>query len=70
MALAGADRIFELLDQKPEEDNGVVTLVNCKIENDNIVEVATKDISYENVDVILSKMRVESYDFLKNAIEA
>ena len=38
MALAGADRIFELLDQKPEEDNGVVTLVNCKIENDNIVE--------------------------------
>ncbi len=38
MGLAGADRIFELLDQKPEEDNGVVTLVNCKIENDNIVE--------------------------------
>jgi len=28
MALAGADRIFTLMDEKPEEDNGYVTLVN------------------------------------------
>ena len=39
MALAGADRIFELLDQKEEEDHGYVTLVNCNIdENGNITE--------------------------------
>ncbi len=30
MALAGAERIFELLDEKPEEDEGYVTLVNAK----------------------------------------
>ena len=31
MALAGADRIFKLLDEKPEEDDGYVNLVNAKI---------------------------------------
>ena len=30
MALAGADRIFKLLDEEVEEDNGYVTLVNVK----------------------------------------
>ena len=30
MALAGADRIFRLLDEEPEMDNGYVTLVNAK----------------------------------------
>ena len=30
MALAGAERIFELLDEPSEEDNGYVTLVNAK----------------------------------------
>ncbi len=30
MALAGAERIFELLDEKEEEDKGYVTLVNAK----------------------------------------
>lgn len=30
MALAGARRIFDLLDEKPEEDNGYVTLVRSK----------------------------------------
>ncbi len=39
MALAGAERIFELMDQEPEEDHGYVTLVNAKIdENGNIAE--------------------------------
>ncbi len=32
MALAGADRIFKLLDEKPEEDEGYVELVNVKID--------------------------------------
>ena len=38
MAMAGAKRIFELLDTKPEKDNGYVTLVNAKKENGKIVE--------------------------------
>ena len=33
MALAGADRIFKLLDEKPETDEGYVTLVNARCEN-------------------------------------
>ncbi len=39
MSLAGAKRIFELLDEKIEEDDGYVTLVNVKYENGNLVEV-------------------------------
>lgn len=38
MALAGADRVFKLLDEKPELDEGYVTLVNAKEENGEIVE--------------------------------
>ena len=38
MALAGAGRIFKLIDEKPEEDDGYVTLVNAKMENGKIVE--------------------------------
>ena len=39
MALAGAERVFNLIDQQPEEDNGYVTLVNCEIDDDgNITE--------------------------------
>ena len=39
MAMAGASRVFDLLDQEPEEDNGYVTLVNAEIdENGNIRE--------------------------------
>ncbi len=38
MALAGAERIFGLLDEKSEEDNGYVTLVNAREENGQIVE--------------------------------
>jgi len=33
MALAGASRIFDLMDEDSESDNGVVTLVNVKMEN-------------------------------------
>lgn len=38
MALAGAERIFKLIDEPAEEDNGYVTLVNAKEENGKIVE--------------------------------
>ena len=36
MGLAGADRIFKLLDEEPEVDNGYVTLVNAKRQGDGI----------------------------------
>ncbi|MBR4291310.1 MAG: ABC transporter ATP-binding protein [Oscillospiraceae bacterium] len=39
MALAGAERVFELMDVEPEVDEGYVTLVNANIdENGNITE--------------------------------
>ena len=39
MALAGAERIFALIDEKPETDEGYVTLVNAKRDaNGNIIE--------------------------------
>ena len=38
MALAGAERIFKLLDEQSETDDGYVTLVNSKEENGQIVE--------------------------------
>lgn len=37
MALAGAERIFNLLDEEPEADEGYVTLVNAKRENGKLV---------------------------------
>ncbi len=43
MGMAGASRIFELMDQRAEDDNGYVTLVNCKIDKDgNISETAAR----------------------------
>lgn len=39
MALAGAERIFALLDEEAEQDNGYVTLVNAKYDkDDNLIE--------------------------------
>ena len=37
MALAGAERIFELMDAEVEEDKGYVTLVNCHVGADGSV---------------------------------
>ncbi len=38
MALAGAQRVFALLDEEPEANNGYVTLVNAKEENGRLTE--------------------------------
>jgi ATP-binding cassette subfamily B multidrug efflux pump len=39
MALAGAERIFQLMDEEPETDDGYVTLVNAKYDKDgNLTE--------------------------------
>ena len=40
MALAGAERIFELMDQEPEADEGYVTLVNAHIAEDGTITEA------------------------------
>lgn len=38
MALAGGKRIFDLMDEEPEKDEGYVTLVNAKYENGVLIE--------------------------------
>ena len=38
MGMAGASRCFDLLDEKPEEDTGYVTLVNVKEKDGKLVE--------------------------------
>ena len=43
MGLAGAERVFELMDQEPEVDDGYVTLVNAEIDqNGNITETTKR----------------------------
>ncbi len=38
MALAGAERIFTLMDEEPEQDEGYVTLVNAHVDEDGTVQ--------------------------------
>ena len=42
MATAGAERIFSLMDEQPETDDGYVTLVNAEISPDGTVAETTK----------------------------
>ena len=43
MALAGAERIFKMMDEESETDKGYVTLVNAKYDrNDNLVETSER----------------------------
>ena len=43
MGMAGAQRIFSLMDEKPEADDGYVTLVNCRYdEKGNITETTER----------------------------
>lgn len=42
MGLAGANRIFRLMDEKPEKDEGTVTLAQCREENGQIVETTER----------------------------
>ncbi len=37
MALAGAERIFALMDEEPEQDQGYVTLVNAQVDEDGTI---------------------------------
>jgi len=38
MGIAGAQRVFELIDEEPEQDNGYVTLVNVREKNGQLIE--------------------------------
>ena len=42
MGMAGAQRVFALMDQEPEEDNGYVTLVNAEIGADGSIKESKK----------------------------
>ena len=42
MALAGAERVFELMDEQPETDEGYVTLVNANISEDGTITESEK----------------------------
>lgn len=71
MAFAGADRIFKLMDQEPEEDNGKVTLVNAKIdENGTITESSSKTEKWAwkvpNEDGTYKYIELKGYVELKN----
>ena len=43
MALAGAERIFELIDEEAEQDTGYVTLTHVKNKNNEFIETTDKD---------------------------
>ena len=42
LALAGASRVFEMMDEEPEKDDGYVTLVNIKKEDGKLVETSER----------------------------
>ncbi len=54
MALAGAGRIFELIDTEPEQDEGYVTLVNAKEENGKLVETKNvQECGHGNIHIMM-----------------
>lgn len=69
MALAGAERVFELMDGEPEADNGYVTLVKAHYEGDEIVEGQSGDWFYAwkhpHGDGTLTYSKVEGHVQLK-----
>ena len=42
MALAGAERVFEMMDEEPEVDDGYVTLVNAEIDENGTITECSK----------------------------
>ena len=59
MALAGGDRIFRLLDEKPEVDDGYVTLTDAVVNADGTITA----VSYTHLDVY--KRQVFTHNSLK-----
>ena len=57
MALAGAERIFEIIDQKPELDEGYVMLVNAKLDNNG--EINLGNIFEQDLEEIINSERAQ-----------
>ena len=46
LSLAGAQRIFQLLDEKPEQDSGTIELVNMKKNDEGVIEEVDERTGY------------------------
>ena len=59
MAVAGSSRIFEVLDETPEENNGQVELVYATYENDTLVQssVPTNTWAWKHEDQNLTQLK-------------
>ena len=71
MALAGASRIFNMMDEKPELDEGYVTLVNIKKDKDGKIEETKEDTSswawkYPHHDGRLEYIELKGYIEMEN----
>lgn len=70
MALAGAERVFDLMDAEPETDKGYVTLVKAHMENGEIVEGKQGDWFYcwkhPHGDGTLTYTKLEGHVLLKD----
>ena len=54
MALAGAERIFQLIDEESETDNGYVTLVRVITEMENMrKQTISPNLGVENIRIMM-----------------
>ena len=69
MAMAGASRIFDLLDEKPEEDHGSVTLVNIREDAEGNMTECTEKTGHwawkdgDNLTPLRGKINLNEVDF-------
>jgi ATP-binding cassette subfamily B protein len=70
MALAGAERIFNLLDEEPESDSGNITLVNVKNQKGHLIETdeytgnwAWKDANKGSLTQLKGDVELDNVDF-------
>ena len=66
MALAGAERIFHMIDEKPEVDDGYVTLVNAKRNPDGSLTECQERLENEDILVQLKETRLQAEISLEN----
>ncbi|MGX7013054.1 ABC transporter ATP-binding protein [Vagococcus silagei] len=73
MALAGAERIFNLMDEEPEDNDGTVRLVNVREEEGKLIEVpertnrwgwkATDEAGHESIREVVGDVVFNNVDF-------
>ena len=70
LALAGAERIFALMDETPEVDEGYVTLVNAKYdENGNVTEIDSSELCRFIALIYRVWVDAKTYTWIKNSFE-